>query len=350
MNRNARITLQMQPTVYWLTFPSAATLFGFAPIIFICVVFFTFFVGFAYAFFRKCAARPFLDKSIQQIQLADKVQLNHNTIRLRFSLPSPDYCLGLPVGKHIKIYAPNCDGSVPGQWNGKPVQQGGGTLTSASNATVAGHGEVERKYTPVTGDKCLGYVDFVIKVYYKKERPEFPDGGKVSQYLDSLRIGDVINILGPVGLLTYHGMGVFSYGTKQYPPKKRIGMIAGGTGITPMLQVIKHILSRRDDHTEIFLLYANQTEDDILLRDCLEEYATLYPQQFRLWYTIDRPLRPDEWHYSIGYIDMEMLQKHFLPYDTNTVALLCGPPPMVKNACIPNLRCLGWPESDMLRF
>ena len=46
---------------------------------------------------------------------------------------------------------------------------------------------------------------------------------------------------------------------------KQISMIAGGTGITPMYQVIKAVLKNPDDDTQLSLLYANQSPDDILL-------------------------------------------------------------------------------------
>lgn len=39
---------------------------------------------------------------------------------------------------------------------------------------------------------------------------------------------------------------------------KRVGMIAGGTGITPMLQLIRQVLKDKDDKTELALLFANQ--------------------------------------------------------------------------------------------
>lgn len=50
---------------------------------------------------------------------------------------------------------------------------------------------------------------------------------------------------------------------------KKVGMIAGGTGITPMLQIINAIL-REASGVEISLLFANQAEEDILLRDVIE--------------------------------------------------------------------------------
>lgn len=61
----------------------------------------------------------------------------------------------------------------------------------------------------------------------------------------------------------------------------------GGTGITPMLQLIRHICKDSKDNTQMALLFANQTENDILLRDELEAVQKKFPKQFQLWYTVD---------------------------------------------------------------
>lgn len=63
----------------------------------------------------------------------------------------------------------------------------------------------------------------------------------------------------------------------------------GGTGIAPMLQLIRHILKDPKDETKLSLLFANQTEKDILLRDELEQAAKEHPDRFKFWYTLDRP-------------------------------------------------------------
>lgn len=55
-----------------------------------------------------------------------------------------------------------------------------------------------RSYTPVTSDDDLGIVDFVIKVY-KPLPPKFPDGGRMSQHLDNLKIGETMLMKGPKG-------------------------------------------------------------------------------------------------------------------------------------------------------
>lgn len=66
-------------------------------------------------------------------------------------------------------------------------------------------------------------------------------------------------------------------------------VILGGTGITPMLQLIRQITRDPKDETKVSLLFANQTEEDILLRDELEEVAKNNPDQVKIWYTVDRP-------------------------------------------------------------
>uniref|UniRef100_A0A8D0R018 NADH-cytochrome b5 reductase n=1 Tax=Sus scrofa TaxID=9823 RepID=A0A8D0R018_PIG len=189
--------------------------------------------------------------------------VNHDTRRFRFALPSPQHILGLPVGQHIYLSA-RIDGNL-----------------------------VIRPYTPVSSDDDKGFVDLVIKVYFKDTHPKFPAGGKMSQYLESMKIGDTIEFRGPNGLLVYQGKGKFAIRPdKKSSPViktvKSVGMIAGGTGITPMLQVIRAIMKDPDDHTVCHLLFANQTEKDILLRPELEELRNEHSARFKLWYTVDR--------------------------------------------------------------
>merc|ERR1711871_378458 len=117
--------------------------------------------------------------------------------------------------------------------------------------------EIDRKYTPTTSDEDLGFVDLVIKVYKGGVIDRFPDGGKMSQYMDTLKVGDKLDIMGPVGMHTYLGKGKFKSGKKEHSCTK-IGMMAGGTGLTPMLQVMNAILRDPNDKTQISLIYANQ--------------------------------------------------------------------------------------------
>uniref|UniRef100_A0A673IHK3 cytochrome-b5 reductase n=1 Tax=Sinocyclocheilus rhinocerous TaxID=307959 RepID=A0A673IHK3_9TELE len=122
---------------------------------------------------------------------------------------------------------------------------------------------VIRAYTPVSSDEDKGYIDLVVKVYYKNTHPNYPDGGKMSQYLNDMKIGDTIDFRSPNGLLVYNGNGQFAIRPdKKSEPKvqkfRHVGMIAGGTGITPMLQLIKSITADHADNTKCSLIFANQ--------------------------------------------------------------------------------------------
>ena len=198
------------------------------------------------------------------LKLVKKEIVSHDTRRFVFALPSANHILGLPVGQHIYLSA-KVDGSL-----------------------------VVRPYTPVTSDEDLGHMDLVVKVYFKNVHPKFPDGGKMSQYLENMEIGDTIDVRGPSGLLVYQGNGTFAIKPdKKSSPKTvkatKVSMIAGGTGITPMLQLITDVFRNTNDDTCLSLLFANQSEDDILVREELEALQAEHPDRFKLWYTVDRP-------------------------------------------------------------
>jgi len=281
----------------------------------------------------KKPGAKFLNKSRQTVTLGERIQLSHDTLRLRFTLPKATPVLGLPVGKHFKLFAPNPKPKVAGQWNGRDDPE-------------KDKAEIERKYTPCTSDDEVGYVDLVIKVYKGGVIDRFPDGGKMSQYLGSLKVGDTLDIQGPVGMHEYLGGGVFKSGSKQ-KTCTQIGMMAGGTGITPMLQIIAAVLKERSG-PKLSLLYANQSEDDILVRDMLEDLAAKHSDRFSLWYTVDRA--PPGWKYSTGFITDTMIREHLPPPGDGTLVLMCGPPPMVEHACKANLDKLGYAKDVQVAF
>ncbi|XP_019399920.1 PREDICTED: NADH-cytochrome b5 reductase 3 [Crocodylus porosus] len=278
-------------------------------------------VWLVYTFIMRLFRKPHPAITLQDpevkyaLRLIDKEEVSHDTRRFRFALPTREHILGLPIGQHIYL-STRIDGNL-----------------------------VIKPYTPVSSDDDKGFVDLVVKIYFRGVHPKFPDGGKMSQYLDSLKIGDTIDFRGPSGLLVYKGKGKFAIRPdKKSEPVirtvKYVGMIAGGTGITPMLQLIRAIMKDKDDPTVCNLLFANQTEKDILLRPELEEIQVEYPDRFNLWYTLDRA--PENWAYSQGYVNQDMIRDHMPPPQDDVLILLCGPPPMIQYACTPNLDKLGY--------
>ncbi|EEC83710.1 hypothetical protein OsI_29538 [Oryza sativa Indica Group] len=195
-----------------------------------------------------------------------------------------------------------------------------------------------RAYTPTSMVDEVGHFDLLIKVYFKNEHPKFPDGGLMTQYLDSLPVGAYIDVKGPLGHVEYTGRGEFVINGKPRNAR-RLAMIAGGSGITPMYQVIQSVLrDQPEDTTEMHLVYANRTEDDILLRDELDRWAAEYPDRLKVWYVIDQVKRPEEgWKYGVGFVTEEVLREHVPEGGDDTLALACGPPPMIKFAVSPNL-------------
>lgn len=113
-----------------------------------------------------------------------------------------------------------------------------------------------------------------------------------------------------------------------------------------MLQLIRAILKDPADPTQCFLLFANQTEKDIILREDLEELQARHPNRFKLWLTLDQP--PEGWAYGKGFVTADMIREHLPAPGTDVLLLLCGPPPMVQLACHPNLDKLGY--SQKMRF
>ena len=112
-----------------------------------------------------------------------------------------------------------------------------------------------------------------------------------------------------------------------------------------MLQLIRNIAHNPDDHTIVHLIFANQTEEDIFLRDELE---ALPKDRFHLWYTLDRP--PKKWAYSSGFINEDMCREHLPPPGKDTYFMVCGPPPMIKFACEPAFEKLGITEDMWFSF
>jgi len=252
-----------------------------------------------------------------KLVLEKRVEVSHDTRLFRFALPSKEHVLGLPVGQHLFIRA-DIDGK-----------------------------KVMRAYTPL--DSGVGYVDFVIKVYFAGVHPRFPEGGKLTQFLDKMTLGETISVKGPLGEYIFN-VGVdrplqtFTHTVHNTKHAfDTIGFIAGGSGITPVLQTARALLEDKTTPTRIWILYANRTENDILCQDTLKEIGEL--KNVDVWYTLDQP--PAEWTYSAGFIDEAMVRDHLPAPSEKTFIFCCGPPPMIEYACKPNLHKVGH-KPDMI--
>ena len=123
-------------------------------------------------------------------------------------------------------------------------------------------------------------------------------------------------------------------------------MIAGGTGVTPMFQIIKSICEDPSDSTQISLIFANVTEADILLRKELDDFSKKNAR-LKIFYTLDKPTA--DWKGLSGFVTSEMID-HYLPKPSNNSLILgCGPKPMIE-FMEKNLKSLDFNENQYFFF
>lgn len=115
-------------------------------------------------------------------------------------------------------------------------------------------------------------------------------------------------------------MPKFKYEPNKY---KEVYLIAGGTGITPMLQLAEGILSDNNDRTRVHLLFGNIEEKDILLREHIEGLAKYRPEQFQVTYALDKANA--DWKGLRGYFDAKKLGLILPKPDDNVKIFVCGP-------------------------
>src|SRR5579872_3626900 len=87
-------------------------------------------------------------------------------------------------------------------------------------------------------------------------------GGKVSNYINEiLKPGDIIDVMVPMG--NFHSELLETN-------KKNYVLFAGGSGITPMMSIMKAVL-HAEPHSNIILLYGNNDESAIIFRKQIDE-------------------------------------------------------------------------------
>ncbi|KAL7174570.1 hypothetical protein ACSBR2_033753 [Camellia fascicularis] len=257
--------------------------------------------GTAYYFYLSNKNKPkgcLNPENFKKFKLVKRTQLSHNVAKFRFDLPTPTSVLGLPIGQHMSCRGKDSQGE-----------------------------DVIKPYTPTTLDSDVGYFELVIKMY-----PQ----GRMSHHFREMREGDYLAVKGPKGRFKY-----------QPGQVRAFGMLAGGTGITPMFQVARAILENPNDKTNINLIYANVTYEDILLKEELDNLACSFPNRFNVYYVLNQP--SEGWDGGVGFVSKEMIQAHCPAPASDIQILRCGPPPMNK-AMAAHLEALGYTPQMQFQF
>jgi len=239
-------------------------------------------------------------------EIVEAVNVSGDSKLIRFKIPDvdgngEDMSIGLPIGRHITLQV-DIDGT-----------------------------RVMRPYTPCSSPGQRGHFDLLIKSY------EF---GKMSRHIHSLEVGDSVKVRGPIGR--------FHYFPNKY---NTIGLVAGGTGITPCLQVVRHILeSDPSDRTSFVLFYQNRTFADILLKDVLDALQAAHPNRLKIRYFLSNAgasvPRAHSRNVVKGYVTKEMLVELMRCPQLCQLTCLCGPSGF--NAMVRRILCdeLGGVEGE----
>ncbi len=156
-------------------------------------------------------------------------------------------------------------------------------------------------------------------------------GGEMTPYLlHHARVGEEVRLKGPKGTFTF-----------QEGKGERFLLIAGGSGIVPLMCILRYIVAKGlPVHAR--LLYSAKTPEDLIFRKDLDAMAAAHPR-IRVDYTITQP-QGTSWTGRTGRtgrID-EPLLSEVLNESSYDLVYLCGPPPMVGHL-VGHLQALGFP-------
>ncbi|KAL5342397.1 nitrate reductase [NADPH] [Aspergillus crustosus] len=262
---------------------------------------------------------PFLTpKSWAKATLTKKTTVSWDTRIFTLSLSHASQPLGLPTGQHLMLKIPD--------------------------PTNAGKSSIIRSYTPISQTNKIGSVDILIKIYF--DTPSSP-GGKMTTALDRLPLNSIIECKGPTGRFEYLGSGRVSVGGKERNVRRFI-MICGGTGITPVFQVLRAVVQDEKDQTQCVLLDGNRLEEDILCRGDLDAFEALGQSgKCEIVHTLTKA--EESWAGRRGRIDEDLIKEYAGTPNEETMVLVCGPEAMEK-ASKDILLKLGWGESSLHYF
>ena len=170
--------------------------------------------------------------------------------------------------------------------------------------------EIRRSYSI-----CASPSENELRVAVKKA-----ENGLFSTFVNTeLKKGDVLEALPPTGNF---------YTTILSSQKKEYFFIAAGSGITPVISIIKTILST-EQNSNVTLIYGNKSMASIIFKSQLEALKDKYLQRFALHYIFSREKTDSE--FNFGRIDDAKLKQvsQFIKLDTIDHFFVCGPEALI---------------------
>jgi flavocytochrome c len=225
---------------------------------------------------------------------------------LRFNLPGAAQTSGMAVGEFI---------GIRGNWDGQQL---------------IGY------YSPINMPDDRGRISILAR----------GDKGNLKEWISSMRPGDLVEMkaCGGLHLDLRPQQKQMLYRNNVM---RKFALIAGGSGVAPMLQIIKAALSRPyvDNIETIRLIYAAEDEYELTYRELLARYRKDNPDKFNVGFVLNNP--PEGWTDGVGYVDRSSLQRLLPPPSKDLLVAICGPPVMQRSV-IADLLALGY-SSKLVR-
>lgn len=155
--------------------------------------------------------------------------------------------------------------------------------------------------------------------------------GEVTSAIHHLSPGDKVGVRAPLG----------NYFPYEDWKGKNIFFVGGGIGMAPIRTIMLHLLERKADYGKISLLYGARSPLDMAFSYELDDWLRRPDLDCTL--CIDAPF--DNWQHKVGLIPNVLLELN--PDPKNCVAVLCGPPIMIKFT-VQALQKLNFPAESIV--
>lgn len=161
----------------------------------------------------------------------------------------------------------------------------------------------------------------------------FRSVGRVTEALRRLEVGETIGVRGPYG--------------NSFPIEdlygKNLVFVAGGIALPPLRTLIWNCLDQREKFGDITIVYGARTEADLVYKHELKDWEER--SDVRLVKTVDPGGNGPDWNGKVGFVPT--ILEESAPVATNSVALVCGPPIMIKFT-LPILEKLGFADNSII--
>ena len=157
--------------------------------------------------------------------------------------------------------------------------------------------------------------------------------GEVTSGIHTLEVGDTVGVRGPLG----NGWPM------EEMKGKNIVVIGGGFAFSTLRSLILYVLDEkhRKDYGDLTVIYGNRNSAEVLYQDVLEDWEKR--DDIKIVLTIDR--EEESWTREVGFV--AAIVKKVAPNPDNAVAIICGPPIMIRTA-VAELVELGWKDEQIL--